>query len=239
MKHICEKCGTPLDKHTGLCPNCDGDEFVPMSQIEEETDDNVTKKGIIAVFLAIIALLITVTVIIMAVSNGWIGGKEKRNAAKSSYQTYFNETLFSKHGVMDTEHPYVTGKGMFFADMFDLNKDKNDEFVIGYADRSGDKIEYILSSFDYNPNSVVQGANNVSTSLTGVEMNSTVTMFSEGDFINSGASHAPNDFQLYSVEGKERNYIFAERAETGKWECCVYTLKTGNFKEFLSLPSTE
>ena len=121
MKNVCEKCGAELDRHTGLCPNCDGDEFVPMSAVEDEEyeESRVTRKGIIAIFLAVIALLIVVSVIIVAVSNGWIGGKEKHSAARSSYELYLNETLYPNHGVMDIEHPSISSKGMFFADIFD------------------------------------------------------------------------------------------------------------------------
>ena len=229
MKHVCERCGTPLDKHTGLCPNCDADEFVPMSDVEEYEDETVTRKGIIAIFLAIIALLVIVTVIIIAASNGWIGGKEKYSVAKSSYQTYFNETLYSKHGILDTEHPGVTATGMFFADMYDFNNDKSNEFVIGYAEKRGEDIDYKLSCFEYNPNNVIQGADPQGKN-SGVEMNSTLTAFSEDDF-TKGSTHEENAFQFYYVEDKDKNYIFAERATKNKWECSVYSIDTGSFSE--------
>ena len=239
MKHICELCGAELDKRTGLCPNCDGDEFVSMEtldeELEEEQEEQITRRGIIAIFLAIIALLIVVSVIIVAVSNGWIGGKEKHSAAKKSYETYFNETLYPKHGVMDIEHPQISSKGMFFADMYDLNQDKNEEFIVGMAESSGDNIDYSLSCYEYNPNSVIQGAKSADDSSVGVEMNSTVTVFSEGDYTDSGASHIPNDFRFYLVETKEQSYIFAERIRDGEFECHVLSVITGGFTEDANL----
>ncbi len=234
MKHVCEKCGTPLDKYTGLCPVCDGDEFVPMDEFSEHEEETVTKRGIIAIFLAIISILIVVSVVIVAVSNGWIGGKEKRAASHSSFVTYFNETLYSKHGVMDTDHPYVTGTGMLFAEMYDLSKDKTDEFIVGYADKSGDNIEYNISCYEYNPSSIVQGSDNPASNV-GVDMNKTLVAFSEDDFTRSFSSHYPHEFQLYKVEGKDKNYIFFERVSDGKWECKVYTITAGSFTEFDTL----
>ncbi len=233
MKNVCEKCGAELDRHTGLCPNCDGDEFVPMSAVEDEEyeESRVTRKGIIAIFLAVIALLIVVSVIIVAVSNGWIGGKEKHSAARKSYELYLNETLYPNHGVMDIEHPSISSKGMFFADIFDLNKDSSDELIVGIADKSGDNIEYSLSCYEYNPNAVVQGAKSANEKGVGVEMNSTVVVFGESDYTESTSSHLPNDFRFYRVETKEQDYIFAERVRNGDFECHVLSVITGGFTE--------
>ncbi len=234
MKHVCEKCGTPLDKYTGLCPVCDGDEFVPMDEFSETSEETVTRKGIIAIFLAIISILIVVSVIIVAVLNGWIGGKENRAASRSSFITYYNETLYSKHGVMDTDHPDITGTGMLFAEMTDLSGDKTDEFIVGYAAQSGDNIDYNISCYEYNPNSVIQGADNPSATV-GVDMNKTLVAFSEDDFTRLFSTHEPHEFQLYKVEGKDKNYIFFERVTEGKWECKVYTITAGSFTEFDTL----
>ncbi len=136
---------------------------------------------------------------------------------------------------MDIDHPFVTGTGMFFADMFDITGDKTDEFIIGYADKSGSNIEYNISCYEYNPNNVIQGANNPMAASAGVEMNSTLTVFSEADFTSGSSSHIPNDFQVYTVEGKDKNYLFVEHVTDGSWECKVYTVTAGNFSEFDTL----
>lgn len=235
MKHVCEKCGMPLDKHTGLCPECDGDAFVPMEDISDEYEEKqVTKKGIIAIFVAVIAFLIVVSVIIFAATNGWIGGKEKRTTTRSNYEAYFNEKLYPKFGMLDLEHPGVTGKGIFFGNMYDLNSDKSDELVVAHSEHSGDSIDYKLSAYEYNPNAVLQGGNQSAESTHGVELNSTVNVFSEPDFEQLSSSHGKNEFEFYIVENKDKSYIFAERifdANNTNYECHVFTLITGNFVE--------
>lgn len=237
MKHVCEKCGSPLDKHTGLCPNCDGDTFVPMEDNSEVNDEQVTKRGIIAIFVAIIAILIVVSVVIIAATNGWIGGKEKHSAARGNYEAYFNEQLYTKFGMLDIEHPGVTGKGIFFGDMYDLNKDKSEELVVAHSERSGDSIEYKISLYEYNPNAVMQGGA-LNETNHGVELNSTVLAFSESDFEQLASSHNNNKFEFYLVKNKDKDYIFAERIYEGRslnYECHVFTLITGSFVEASNL----
>ena len=239
MKHVCEKCGSPLDKHTGLCPNCDGDTFVPMDEVSEELEEQqVTKRGIIAIFIAIIAILIVVSVVIIAATNGWIGGKEKRSNARSNYETYFNDQLYTKYGMLDIKHPGVNGKGIFFGNMYDLNHDKSEELIVAHSEKSGDNIDYKISCYEYNPNSVVQGAKIEGEKANGVELNSTVLAFSESDFEELGSSHNQNQFEFYIVRNKDKDYILAERVYEGSnlnYECHVFTLVTGNFSEISNM----
>ena len=239
MKHVCEKCGEPLDKHTGLCPNCDGDTFVPMEDVVDEyAEKQVTKKGIIAIFVAVMAFLIVVSVIIFAATNGWIGGKEKHTTARSNYEAYFNEKLYPKFGMLDFKHPGVDGKGIFFGDMFDLNNDKSEELVVAHSEHSGDNIDYKLSAYEYNPNAALQGGSTSTENNHGVELNSTVTVFSEPDFEQLSSSHEQSQFEFYLVENKDKSYIIAERvyeANNLNYECHVFTLLTGNFAEVSNL----
>ncbi len=210
----------------------------------DDVADEVKRNGILAVIASFIAIILIVTVIMLGVSKGWIGGKAKRAQLKSAYSAYLNNKSVPEHGMYDLSHPKQSVDGIVAAKQLDLNSDNNDEFIIAYYDKTTDSIDFKLSCYEYNSKSLIQGRSTESDGTEGVELNATVTAFSVPDYTSkiTDTEREQGEVSVYTVESKNNSYIAVEHLSFDEgcvYEMHVFTVDGGVFREVGNLYSDD
>lgn len=246
MAKFCGKCGSEIDKKTGLCPNCDA------TALEKVTEANTKKslkkakrRGFSAIIALILVIAIVVSSVILAISKGWIGNnsEEEKKKVQTTYVTYLNKTIIPEIGEYDADHPESSNEGVHSALFCDLNNDDTDEFLVAYSKADNSKISFNVSCYEYNEDAAQTPSTDNETDTNtdeAVDLMGTVTPFSEEDYTDNKKDvyHIPNATLVYSIEYNNKTYIVCEHISwlnTYSYECYIYSLENGVFVEISNL----
>lgn len=230
----CGKCGSEIDKKTGLCPNCDA------AALEKVTEANTKKslkkakrRGFSAIIALILVIAIVVSSVIFAISKGWIGNnsEEEKKKVQTIYITYLNKTIIPDVGEYDSDHPESSNEGVHSALFCDLNNDDNEEFVVAYSKKNGDNIDFNISCYEYE-----EETKDPEKAEKNVELIGTVTPSTEPDYTedNDDVFHLPNETIVYSITYENETYIVCEHMswmDMWSYECHIYKIEKGTFIE--------
>lgn len=230
----CGKCGSEIDKKTGLCPNCDA---AALEKVQEVTTKKSLKKakrrGVTAIIALILVIAIVVSSVVFAFSKGWIGNnsEEEKKKVQTTYVTYLNKTIIPEIGEYDSDHPESSNEGVHSALFCDLNNDDKEEFVVAYSKENGNNIEFNISCYEYD-----EDTKNPEKAEENVELIGTVTPSTEPDYTENDEDefHLSNQTIVYSIVYNDRTYIVYEHlswVNDFNYECYVYTVENGKFIE--------
>lgn len=230
----CGKCGSEIDKRTGLCPNCDA---VALEKVREVNTKTSLKKAKRRGFSAIIALMLVVVIVassvVFAVSKGLIGNnsEEEKKKVHTTYVTYLNKTIIPEIGEYDSDHPESSNEGIHSALFCDLNNDDKEEFVVAYSKKNGNNIDFNISCYEYD-----EETKDPEKAEENVELIGTVTPSTEPDYSenNEDVFHLSNQTIVYSIVYNDKTYIVCEHLswlDEFNYECHVYTVENGKFIE--------
>lgn len=230
----CGKCGSEIDKKTGLCPNCDTS---ALDKVQEANTKKSLKKakrrGVTAIIALILVIAIIVSSVVFAFSKGWIGNnsEEEKKKVQTTYVTYLNKTIIPEIGEYDSDHPESNNEGVHSALFCDLNNDNKEEFVVAYSKENSNNIDFNISCYEYG-----EETKDPEKAEENVELIGTVTPSTEPDYTenNEDEIHLSNQTIVYSTVYNEITYIVCEHLswlDEFNYECHVYTVENGNFIE--------
>lgn len=230
---FCGKCGSEIDKNTGLCPNCDA----ALGKVQEVNTKKSLKKAKRRGFGAIIALILVIAIVVssvvFAISKGWIGNndEEEKKKVQTTYITILNKTILPDIGEYDSNHPESSNEGVHSALFCDLNNDDNEEFIVAYSKKNGGNIDFNISCYEYD-----EETNDPEKTDENVELIGTVTPSTEPDYTENDEDmfHLPNETIVYSITYENETYIVCEHMSwmnTWSYECHIYKIDKGTFVE--------
>lgn len=230
----CGKCGSEIDKKTGLCPNCDA---AALEKVQEVNTKKLLKKakrrGVTAIIALILIIAIVVSSVVFAFSKGWIGNnsEEEKKKVQTTYVTYLNKTIISEIGEYDSDHPESSNEGLHSALFCDLNNDDKEEFIVAYSKENGNNIDFNISCYEYD-----EETKDPENAEENVELIGTVTPSTEPDYTDSSEDvfHFSNQTIVYSIVYNDKTYIVCEHLSwlnEFNYECHVYTVENGKFIE--------
>ena len=149
----CGKCGSEIDKKTGLCPNCDAAALEKVQEVNTKKSLKKAKyRGVTAIIALILVIAIVVSSVVFAFSKGWIGnnGEEEKKKVQTTYITYLNKTIIPEIGEYDSNHPESSNEGVHSALFCDLNNDNKEEFIVAYSKENGNNIDFNISCYEYD-----------------------------------------------------------------------------------------
>ncbi len=234
MDKFCGKCGSEIDKKTGLCPNCDASALEKVQEVNTKKSLEKTKRrGFSAIIALILVIAIVVSSIIFAFSKGWIGNnsEEEKKKVQTTYVTYLNKTIIPEIGKYDADHPESSNEGVHSALFCDLNNDDSDEFLVAYSKKNGSNIDFNISCYEYD-----EETNDPEKAEENVELIGTVIPSTEPDYTedNDDVFHIPNETIVYSIMYENETYIVCEHMSwmnTWSYECHIYKIEQGSFVE--------
>lgn len=239
MANFCGKCGSEIDKKTGLCPKCDADALEKLQEVNAKKSLKKAKcRGITAIIALVLVVAMIASAIILAVSKGWIGESTKDTEQKiqSTYVTYLTENIIPEIGAYDSEHPESSNEGVHSALFCDLNNDSNKEFIVAYSEKNENNIDFNISCYTYQDDSNALEDHN--TNGNGVDLIGTANVVSQVDYTEdkNTENHLSNEIIVYSALYNEQTYIIVEYLNdttnaSCSYECHVYTMNNGIFVE--------
>lgn len=233
-KRYCGKCGSEIDKNTGLCPNCDATALEKVYEANTKKSLKKSKRrGVTAIIALILVFAIVVSSVVFGVSKGWIGNnsEEEKKKVQTTYITYLNKTIIPEIGEYDSDHPESSNEGIHSALFCDLNNDDKEEFVVAYSKENGGNIDLNISCYEYD-----EETKGPEKAEENVELIGTVTPSTEPDYTdnNEDEYHFSNQTIVYSVVYNDKKYIVCEHLswlDEYNYECHIYTVENGKFIE--------
>ncbi len=230
----CGKCGSEIDKKTGLCPNCDAAALEKVQEVNTKKSLKKAKyRGVTAIIALILVIAIVVSSVVFAFSKGWIGnnGEEEKKKVQTTYITYLNKTIIPEIGEYDSNHPESSNEGVHSALFCDLNNDNKEEFIVAYSKENGNNIDFNISCYEYD-----EETKDPENAEENVELIGTVTPSTEPDYTDSSEDvfHFSNQTIVYSIVYNDKTYIVCEHLSwlnEFNYECHVYTVENGKFIE--------
>ena len=193
----CGKCGSEIDKKTGLCPNCDAAALEKVQEVNTKKSLKKAKyRGVTAIIALILVIAIVVSSVVFAFSKGWIGnnGEEEKKKVQTTYITYLNKTIIPEIGEYDSNHPESSNEGVHSALFCDLNNDNKEEFIVAYSKENGNNIDFNISCYEYD-----EETKDPENAEENVELIGTVTPSTEPDYTDSSEDvfHFSNQTIVY------------------------------------------
>lgn len=241
---FCGKCGSQIDKKTGLCPICESEAIAKVQ--EKNTSASIKRakrKGIGAIIVLVLVIVVIVGGIIIAFNKGWIGTPkgDTQQQIKTTYISFLTKVIVPQMGTYDANHPETSTEGVYSALFSDLNNDKKEEFIVAYSEKNGDNIDTKIACYKYNDNDKNRKSDSDEEKPEeNVEPIGTVTPSSEKDYSENSDEgfRLPTESILYSIEYEGVNYIIYEHLtwfQGFSYDAHVYTVKDGKFAEISNI----